>query len=404
MSVINLGVPVKLQKDFEGHLRKIIDPRISPDLDREDWRSVSINALSLRGKHNSIIRMSFLRSLEPVIENGRIISFTGVYKVGRLNFVFDGKLGGGAFGNVYRYVHEPTASRGLPKAAFAVKIFDNYLSAHTTAERKIQFESCLNNAEMEAAIVGTLEEAGAFEESTAARVIETLDLPPMIAMELTEGSLVSWKRVEDWTFLDAATTVYAMFRECENVYQKTTDKEYTKPLLYGDFKPDNFLFTREKKEGTLHVIMGDYGSLSEENEQKGITSFVKPLQDSTSEVGDRNEVFAKRFSAWKNTWDNLAFCMGISILTFLKLDKNQAGNHFNTMTRDEIDAHMKNIFESKLTENPEQKLIKHLLNYQRPGAMRLRNPGIRWPVREPKWNAKDIRKEFNTYDAKFKTL
>jgi hypothetical protein len=313
------------------------------------------------------------------------------------------RINGGAFGNVYRFVHY-TAS-GEPKKAFVVKMFDQYLNATTMEAKVILKIQCIKNAEEEARIVDTLEEAGAFNESTAAHVIKIETFfrdppPPMIAMELAEGSLFDWNAVakELWTFRDAAEIVYAMFKECEHVYDKTK-------LLYGDFKPQNFLFTRQNIIGELHVIMGDYGSLAKENEKPLGTTWEKPLPDETHEIGlrylndaARIENRRKRKKAWENTWDTLAFCMGISILTFLKLENNQDGIHLILMAQVEIEAHLENIFEENLTR-PEARLIKNLLGYK----VNPYEPEIRFPVREPKWNAEDIHKEFNTYSAKFKT-
>ena len=401
MSVINLGVPVTLQEDFERGLRKIIDPKIIPDREKEDYQSVSINRLSLRDDADGDARMNFLKSLVPVIglRDAPIQSFKGSYNGVKVSFVREKRINGGAFGNVYRYVHY-TAS-GEPKKAFVVKMFDQYLNeTNMEAKALIKFQ-CMTNAGEEAKIVDTLEAAGVFNESTAAHAIRIGsgfvrgDVPPMIAMELAEGSLVNWQDVakEHWTFLDAATIVYAMFIECEHVYNKTK-------LLYGDFKPANFLFTRQNTIGEMHVIMGDYGSLAKENEPPVGTTFVKPLPDSTHEIGhdslndeERKQNRRKRSREWKNTWDTLAFCMGISILTFLELDQNQEEIHFNFMTQDEIDAHMENIFE-ELTL-PETELIKNLLGYKVDPA----KPDIRFPER--KWNAEDIIKAFKTYNAKF---
>ena len=167
---------------------------------------------------------------------------------------------------------------------FAIKVFDKTPEGRKDGQNEYDMASILN-------------QRNALSESSYVRGIKSPAGDTYILMELGQGDIYSIRNSADENNLnecDCLKIVYGMFKEIENIYNKTG-------LLYSDTKPQNFLYTHDS-DGTFHVIMTDYGSLANE----GATPSANGINATYSPV-----YFEREFV---NTIPNLAFALGASFL------------------------------------------------------------------------------------------
>jgi hypothetical protein len=189
-------------------------------------------------------------------------------------------------------------------------------------DREIANVNILNNIE------GLFESVGTYAKT----IVSDDGKSKYILMELAQGDLLD---LLDTDIVknpcNCIKIIYAIFTEIVNIYEKTSPK-----LLYSDVKLENFLYSHDDNNN-LHIIMADYGGLAEENlgltTKNPDTNIEEPSGISTSFVPSNTK-------HWENTWKNVAYGLGCSLLYLLNDDslctnlqyfKNKADKHRNVV-------------------------------------------------------------------------